>query len=176
MIRPQLCIIQEFCAGGSLERQLYTERWKPNPRQVLEMALGVAKGMDYLHTKYVKNGVPTPLIHRDLKSGNLLLVTAPTTDSVPAPVVKVADFGISTEKLQKVSTTAPDSAVTQKMTGCGTVMWMAPEILLGETYNEKVDVFSYAMCLVELLDRKVPVRASCMSLLWTRASPETRHV
>jgi serine/threonine protein kinase len=42
------------------------------------------------------------------------------------------------------------------MTGCGSVLWMAPEILLGATYNEKVDVFSYAMCLVELVDCKLP--------------------
>ena len=44
------------------------------------------------------------------------------------------------------------------MTGCGSVLWMAPEILTGETYNEKVDVFSYAMVLVELISCKLPVR------------------
>merc|ERR1712093_444809 len=42
------------------------------------------------------------------------------------------------------------------MTGCGSVLWMAPEILLGKKYNEKVDVFSYAMCLVELIDCNLP--------------------
>ena len=45
---------------------------------------------------------------------------------------------------------------TVMMTGCGSVLWMAPEILLGETYNEKIDVFSYAMCLVELVDCRLP--------------------
>ena len=42
------------------------------------------------------------------------------------------------------------------MTGCGTVMWMAPEIMLGQSYNEKVDVYSFSMCLVELIDRNLP--------------------
>ena len=42
------------------------------------------------------------------------------------------------------------------MTGCGSVLWMAPEILNGDIFNEKVDVFSYAMCLVEVIDRHLP--------------------
>ena len=47
---------------------------------------------------------------------------------------------------------------TMAMMGCGSVLWMAPEILTGESYNEKVDVFSYAMVLVELISCKLPVR------------------
>ena len=50
------------------------------------------------------------------------------------------------------------------MTGCGSVLWMAPEILTGETYNEKVDVFSYAMVLVELISYKLPVRLFLLPL------------
>lgn len=42
------------------------------------------------------------------------------------------------------------------MTGCGSVLWMAPEILQGDTYNESVDVFSFAMCMVELIDCDLP--------------------
>ena len=53
------------------------------------------------------------------------------------------------------------------MTGRGSVLWMAPEILTGETYNEKVDVFSYAMVLVELISCKLPVRLFLLlPLLW----------
>jgi serine/threonine protein kinase len=57
------------------------------------------------------------------------------------------DLWLSKEKsLDEAKQTAP-------MTGCGSSLWMAPEILLGKTYNEKVDVFAYAMCLVELVDQ-----------------------
>ena len=42
----------------------------------------------------------------------------------------------------------------------GSMLWMAPELVLGEKYTEKVDVFSYAMCLVELVDRNVPWHGS----------------
>ena len=45
---------------------------------------------------------------------------------------------------------------TVAMTGCGSSLWMAPEILRGQTYNEKVDVYSFAMCLLELVARELP--------------------
>ena len=75
--------------------------------------------MNYLHF-----GNP-PVLHRDLKSANILL-----DESYNA---KVADFGLSRLKAQERS-----------MTGnCGTVQWMAPEILANEGYAEPADVYSY---------------------------------
>ena len=69
--------------------------------------------------------------------------------------MKVTDFGLSTDKeLNTVKGTA-------MMTGCGSVLWMAPEMLLGQTYNEKSDVFSFAMCLIELVDGKLPWTDCC---------------
>ena len=50
---------------------------------------------------------------------------------------------------------------TGMMTGCGSVLWMAPEILLGGKYNEKIDVFSFAMCLIELVDGRLPWSGRC---------------
>ena len=46
----------------------------------------------------------------------------------------------------------------------GSVLWMAPEMLLGESYNEKSDVYSYALCLVEMVDCHLP---------WTDCCPPT---
>ena len=106
--------------------------------------------MNYLHT-YEKQGRLTPVIHRDLKSPNLLLVSPPSSArGAPPVVVKVADFGLSRDKEQ---TEATDTVM---MTGCGSVLWMAPEILLGKTYNEKVDVFSFGMCVLEMVDCNLP--------------------
>ena len=51
-------------------------------------------------------------------------------------------------------------AATAMMTGCGSILWMAPEILLGAKYNEKIDVYSYAMCLLELVHRNLPWHGS----------------
>ena len=69
-------------------------------------------------------------------------------------LVKVTDFGLSRDKALSAVNTA--NVATAMMTGCGSMLWMAPEILLGDTYNEKVDVFSYAMCLIELVDCHLP--------------------
>ena len=73
-------------------------------------------------------------------------------------MMKITDFGLSRDKGMGDSF---NSMQTVAMTGCGSVLWMAPEILTGETYNEKVDVFSFAMCLVELVGCTLPWRGLC---------------
>lgn len=150
--KPRLMIVQELCTGNSLDQQLYVENWQPSHAQMLKVALDVAKGMEYLHTHYnaPDNQHTQPIIHRDLKSPNVLLVAPPTAEE--EVMAKVTDFGMSRDKGldQNFSQTAI-------MTGyCGSVLWMAPEILLGDSYNEKIDVYSYAMCLVEVVSGKLP--------------------
>jgi serine/threonine protein kinase len=110
--------------------------------------------MEYLHTMFESgdNSHGQPIIHRDLKSPNLLLATRPMEGE--GVLVKVTDFGLSRDKA--LSAVNADHAATVMMTGCGSILWMAPEILMGESYNEKVDVFSFAMCLVELVDCGLP--------------------
>jgi len=99
---------------------------------VKRVAFGAARGMTYLHS-----GVP-PVLHRDLKSANLLLDESYTA--------KVCDFGLSRLKAQERS-----------MTGnCGTVQWMAPEILANQPYAEPADVFSFGIILWELLTAECP--------------------
>lgn len=117
--------------GGSIPQQVPpvdTWPWV----LVKRVAFGAARGMTYLHS-----GVP-PVLHRDLKSANLLLDESYTT--------KVCDFGLSRLKAQEKS-----------MTGnCGTVQWMAPEILANQPYAEPADVFSFGIILWELLTAECP--------------------
>ena len=99
---------------------------------VKKVAVGIARGMAYLH------GGDPPVLHRDLKSANILL-----DESYNA---KVCDFGLSRLKARERS-----------MTGnCGTVQWMAPEVLASQAYNEKADIFSYGIICWELLSRQCP--------------------
>jgi serine/threonine protein kinase len=99
---------------------------------VKKVSCGAARGMAYLHS-----GNP-PVLHRDLKSANLLLDDSYTT--------KVCDFGLSRLKAQ-----------TRSMTGnCGTVQWMAPEVLANRSYDEKADVYSFGIIVWELLARECP--------------------
>jgi len=99
---------------------------------VKRVAAGTARGMCYLHS-----GNP-PVLHRDLKSANILLDESYTA--------KLADFGLSRLK-----------AVRSGMTGnCGTVQWMAPEVLCNEDYAEPADVYSFGIILWEMLTKECP--------------------
>ena len=99
---------------------------------VKRVAAGSARGMTYLH------GGNPPVLHRDLKSANILLDESYTA--------KLADFGLSRLK-----------AVRSGMTGnCGTVQWMAPEVLCSEEYAEPADVFSFGIILWEMLTNECP--------------------
>uniref|UniRef100_A0A453GAA2 Serine/threonine-protein kinase CTR1 n=2 Tax=Aegilops tauschii subsp. strangulata TaxID=200361 RepID=A0A453GAA2_AEGTS len=131
--QQRLCIVTEFLPRGSLFRLLRTNIGKMDPRRRVNMAIDIARGMNYLH-----NSIPT-VVHRDLKSPNLLVDKNWT--------VKVADFGLSRLKLETFLTTK---------TGKGTPQWMAPEVLRSEPSNEKSDVFSYGVVLWELITQKIP--------------------
>lgn len=61
--QPNLCLVLEYCRGGSLNRVLAGR--KIRPVVLVDWAIQIARGMDYLH-----NGAPISLIHRDLKSSN----------------------------------------------------------------------------------------------------------
>ena len=154
--QPKLMLVQELLQS-SVDKALYTDMWRPTLEQLLKSALDVARGMDYLHTAFQVHGgnCTQPIIHRDLKTPNLLFATNPLAGD---PVlIKITDFGLSRDKGMAATINQ-----TIAMTGCGSVLWMAPEILLNRRYNEKIDLYSYAMCLVELVDRQLP---------WTGVAP-----
>lgn len=129
----RLCIVTEYLPRGSLFRLLQRNTTKLDWRRRVHMALDVARGMNYLHH------YSPPIIHRDLKSSNLLVDKNWT--------VKVADFGLSRLKRETYLTTK---------TGKGTPQWMAPEVLRNEPSDEKSDVYSYGVILWELVTQKIP--------------------
>ncbi|VVA96689.1 unnamed protein product [Arabis nemorensis] len=131
---PQrLCIVTEFLPRGSLFRLLQRNTSKLDWRRRIHMASDIARGMNYLHH------CSPPIIHRDLKSSNLLVDRNWT--------VKVADFGLSRIKHETYLTTK---------TGRGTPQWMAPEVLRNEAADEKSDVYSFGVILWELVTEKIP--------------------
>ncbi|KAG0470554.1 hypothetical protein HPP92_017254 [Vanilla planifolia] len=130
--QQRLCIITEFLPRGSLFRLLQRNTTKLDWRKRVHMALDIARGMNYLHH------CNPPIIHRDLKSSNLLVDKNWT--------VKVGDFGLSRLKHETYLTTK---------TGKGTPQWMAP-VLRNEPSDEKSDVYSYGVILWELVTEKIP--------------------
>lgn len=132
--RPgELAIVTQFMPRGSLFRILHRSRVELDGRRRLHMAVDVARGMHYLHT------CKPMIIHRDLKSPNLLVDRDWT--------VKVCDFGLSRVK--------NSTFLTAKSHG-GTPEWMAPEVLRDEPSNEKCDVYSYGVILYELVTGQEP--------------------
>jgi len=125
-----LCSISVYEERGSLHKVLRTKldlKWK----LLLRMAIDAARGMTYLHL------CKPPIIHRDLKSMNLLV-----SENFS---IKVADFGLS--KLH-------NSNQNSKM---GTLNWLAPEVLSELVpYGLEADVFSFGMILWEILTRDTP--------------------
>lgn len=147
---PNLCIVTEFCHGGNLYNALRRRNWRENLGfdNFVSMAKDAARGMHYLHCARI--------IHRDFKSQNLLL-DRPVENG--CPVLKVADFGLSRKfhGIGVVDTSSNDRSVAGVMTSeTGTYRWMAPEMIRHEPYNEKVDVYSYAVTLWEFYTCEVP--------------------
>jgi len=120
-------IVTEYIPGGDLRKLLKDETKEMSWLLRARIATDVAYAMTFLHSK--------GLIHRDLKSNNLLVAENGK--------VKVCDFGFS-RRVNK----------GELMTLCGTDEWMAPEVMCGDKYDEKADVFSYGMVLTELITRK----------------------
>lgn len=134
-----LRLVLEYCAGGSLFELLHN-RWQIplSWKQRMKVLSDTASAADYLHR------FSPPIIHRDLKSLNLMLLENIPNQFV-APHIKLADFGFAR--------VVQERAMTQ---GVGTKHWMAPEVLNGTTYTEKADIFSFAMITYEVICRYVP--------------------
>ncbi|CAK0904256.1 unnamed protein product [Prorocentrum cordatum] len=81
-------LVLELCMGGTLFSLLHVSDVEVVPRQQFKVAGDVAKGMAYLH------GLATPVLHRDLKSLNVLL-HAPVCSPRDQPLAKVTDFGLA---------------------------------------------------------------------------------
>lgn len=127
----QLLMVTELMSGGSVFDQIHHKK-KPPPSFPIRMkfAKDCAMGMNHLHLSR------PPIMHLDLKTHNLLVDAH--------YVAKVADFGLA-------------KVVGPEMRGThGSPVYMAPEILNDEPYNEKADVYSFGIVLWELVTCRLP--------------------
>eukprot|EP00300_Choanocystis_sp_HF-7_P009333 c16376_g1_i3.p1 GENE.c16376_g1_i3~~c16376_g1_i3.p1 ORF type:complete len:277 (+),score=71.99 c16376_g1_i3:3-833(+) len=130
---PQyFCIVTELMKGGELlDRIIEMQRLSEEVTRDITKQLLEAVGT--LHEEHV--------MHRDLKPENILLVSS----NPAAPIqIKVADFGFA------VATFTPQ---TER---CGTPQYSAPEVLKGELYNEKADIWSLGVVVYVLLTGCAP--------------------
>ncbi|XP_066190698.1 serine/threonine-protein kinase PAK 3-like [Sylvia atricapilla] len=112
------------------------------------------QGLDCLHSNHV--------MHRDLKSANILLGTDGS--------VKLADFGFSAQL-------TPEQSRRSSMVG--STWWMAPEVVKGQLYGPKTDIWSFGIVAIEMVEGEPPYwdrnSPSARLLIATKGTPELRQ-
>ncbi|KAJ4819786.1 Leucine-rich repeat protein kinase family protein [Rhynchospora pubera] len=131
-------LVYEYISNGTLRENLVGKGgmhldW----RKRLQIALGSARGLAYLHEL-----AHPPIIHRDIKSTNILL-----DDSLTA---KVADFGLS----KLLADTQKGHVSTQVK---GTLGYLDPEYYMTQQLSEKSDVYSFGVVMLELITARLPI-------------------
>ncbi|XP_050148380.1 probable LRR receptor-like serine/threonine-protein kinase At3g47570 isoform X2 [Malus sylvestris] len=129
-------LVLNYMSNGSLERWLYSEKFcSLSILERLNIMIDVALALEYLH-----HGYPIPIVHCDLKPGNILL-----DENM---VAHVADFGIA--KLL-----GGGDSMTQTLT-LATIGYMAPEYGREGIVSTKGDVYSFGIVLMEIFTKRKP--------------------
>jgi serine/threonine protein kinase/Leucine-rich repeat (LRR) protein len=134
--QPIPYLVMDFIAGRTLQQKLYAT----GPLElldVLKIGRQIAAGLAAAHAM--------GLVHRDIKPGNILLEEG-------VDRVKITDFGLARA--------ADDASISQSGLIAGTPMYMAPEQALGETIDQRADLFSLGSVLYTMCSARPPFRAA----------------
>ncbi|CAO2186660.1 unnamed protein product [Urochloa humidicola] len=155
-------LVYEFMHNGTLKEHLRgaDDEKITSWLKRLEIAEDAAKGIEYLHT-----GCSPTIIHRDLKSSNILL-----DKNMRA---KVADFGLSKP--------AVDGSHVSSIVR-GTVGYLDPEYYISQQLTEKSDIYSFGVILLELISGHEPISndnfgLNCRNIVaWARSHIESGNI
>lgn len=139
----RLYIYLEYMPGGSLRRHV-SEFGALEGNLLRKATRGVLKGLHYLHTQ------APPVVHRDLKGANVLL----TLDFC----VKLADFGCSKRDVD-----------TTSFKECGSLHWMAPEVMTRAGHGRMADIWSFGCLVIEMATATDPWGRKAFESIWQAA-------
>ena len=126
----QLFIVMGYYEGETLTQKI--NRGVVSVRDSLDYAIQVARGLSAAHAQNI--------VHRDIKPSNIIITTG--------NIAKIVDFGLA-----RAVTTA---SATQSVSNTGTLPYMAPEQILGEPIDQRVDVWALGVIMVQMLTGSHP--------------------
>jgi eukaryotic-like serine/threonine-protein kinase len=126
----QLFIVMGYYEGETLTQKI--NRGVVSVRDSLDYAIQIARGLSAAHARNI--------VHRDIKPSNIIITTG--------NVAKIVDFGLA----RTVST----ASATQSVSNTGTLPYMAPEQILGEPIDQRVDVWALGVIMVQMLTGSHP--------------------
>ncbi|XP_073292805.1 probable serine/threonine-protein kinase PBL23 [Primulina huaijiensis] len=150
----EMFAIVYISVDSSLKQRLKQLIWSER----MKVAVGVAKALEYLHSSY------PPIIHRDLKSSNILL----SKDCEP----QLSEFGAAAAHDLQTEESIADCKMPVYMSG--SFGYQAPEYVMYGKVDEKIDVYSYGVVILELITGNEAIRTSpgsnqeCL-VLWARS-------
>ncbi|MEB2361292.1 MAG: protein kinase [Bryobacteraceae bacterium] len=139
-----LFLVLEYVSGGDLRsyiRETYGAGKEVPFSEVLRLAIQIGRGLDHAHRRGI--------VHRDIKSSNILL----TTDKD----AKITDFGLAKWAESSLHTTTGEFR--------GTLAYVAPEQAEGKTVDERADIFSFGVVLFELASGRRPFEGDTAAAL-----------
>ncbi|KAK4264707.1 hypothetical protein QN277_025846 [Acacia crassicarpa] len=134
-----LLLVYDFLTRGSLEENIHGDKKDSNEfgwQERYKVAVGVAEALDFLH-----NGCAQAVIHRDVKSSNILL-----SDNFEP---QLSDFGLASWGSSSSHVTFTDVA--------GTFGYLAPEYFMHGRVTDRIDTYAFGVVLLELLSSRKPI-------------------
>lgn len=142
-VADHVCLVMEYCNGGDLSTFIDKSGAPLIESTIVQLLGGIADALHCLHGKNI--------LHRDLKPQNILITYEPGQQE---PVVKLADFGFARHLEMDLAETF-----------CGSPLYMAPEVLNGNMYDGRADLWSIGAILYQLMTKRPPFKADSIRKL-----------